>query len=123
MSDLKASDILNARNIKHTFSGDLNCDIFTNPFYFQKEKVYLRAQIARITASTTLTPHGLYEFEEESTREIKAKEGDEEKPLVIPTVNDMADISRWCHLNPSILNQGRVKHAEGKSDDPEADPE
>ena len=86
LPDLKPSDIVNARCIKHTFSGDLNKDIFTNPFYFQKEKVYLRAQIARITASTTLTPSGLYEFEEESTREIKAKEGDEEKPLVIPTV-------------------------------------
>lgn len=43
LPDLKASDIINARNIKHTFSGDLNRDIFTNPFYFQKEKVYLRA--------------------------------------------------------------------------------
>ena len=57
-----------------------------------------------------MTPSGLYEFEEESTREIKAKEGDEEKPLVIPTVNDMSDITNWLHMNPSILNQGRVKH-------------
>lgn len=110
MPDLKASDIINARNIKHTFSGDLNRDIFTNPFYFQKEKVYLRAQIARITASTTLTPAGLFEFEEESTREIKAKEGDEEKPLHIPTVNEMANIHMWLHMNASILNQGRIKH-------------
>ena len=51
------------------------------------------------------------------------KEGDEEKPLHIPTVNEMNDINRWLHLNPSILQQGRVKHADPKSDDPEADPE
>ena len=70
-----------------------------------------------------MTPSGLYEFEEESTREIKPKEGDEERPLVIPTVNDMSDITNWLHLNPSILNQGRVKHQEPKSEDPEADPE
>ena len=34
---------MNARGIKHTFSGDLTRKIFTNPFYFQDEKVYLRA--------------------------------------------------------------------------------
>ena len=72
---------MNARRIKHTFSGDLNRDIFTNPFYFQKEKVYLRAQIARIASSTFLTPAGLYAFQEESTREIEAKTGDEENPV------------------------------------------
>ena len=26
-------------------------------------------------------------------------------------------------MNPSILNQGRIKHTEPKSEDPEADPE
>lgn len=103
LPDLKPSDIINARGIKHTFSGDLEREIFTNPFYFQKEKVFLRAQIARITASTTLTPSGLYEFEEESTRDIKLREGDEEKPVVIPSVNDMRNASKWLHLNQSIL--------------------
>jgi len=34
LPDLKPSDILNARNIKHTLSGDLSRKIFTNPFYF-----------------------------------------------------------------------------------------
>ena len=34
LPDLKPSDIINARNIMHTFSGDLNREIFTNPFYF-----------------------------------------------------------------------------------------
>ena len=104
LPDLKPSDIINARGIKHTFSGDLNREIFTNPFYFQKEKVYLRAQIARITASTTLTTVNLYEFEEESTRDIKLREGDDENPIVAPSNNKMSVLSSWLHLNPSILN-------------------
>lgn len=95
LPDLKPSDIMNARCIKHTFSGDLNRDIFTNPFYFQKENVYLRAQIARITSSTSLTPAGVYVFQEESTREIEAKVGDEENPVVVPSVNKMTNISHW----------------------------
>ena len=48
LPDLSPQDILNARQIRHTFTGDLNSKIYTNPFYFDKEKVYLRAQIARI---------------------------------------------------------------------------
>ena len=71
-----------------------------------------------------MIPNGLYEFEEENVREIKLKESDDpEKPIPIPTVSDMSNIQNWCHMNPSILNQGRVKHTEPKSDDPEADPE
>ena len=34
LPDLKPSDVINARNIKYTFSGDLNRKIYTNPFYF-----------------------------------------------------------------------------------------
>lgn len=48
LPDIKPQDILNARNIRHTFSGDLNSNIYTCPYYFDKEKVYLRAQISRI---------------------------------------------------------------------------
>ena len=83
LPDLKPQDLRNARNIKFTFSGDLNRQIFTNPFYFETEKVYLRAQIARITASTTLTCKGLYRFQEEQDREIEdntPEEGDIVKP-------------------------------------------
>ena len=62
MSDLKPQDIINARTIKYTFTGDVDAKIYTNPFYFETEKVYLRAQISRITQSTTLVPKGLYKF-------------------------------------------------------------
>ena len=34
LSDLKPSNIMTARQIKHTFSGDINRLIYTNPFYF-----------------------------------------------------------------------------------------
>jgi len=43
LPDLKPIDIKNARAIKCNFSGNLDQKIFTNPFYFETEKVYLRA--------------------------------------------------------------------------------
>jgi hypothetical protein len=50
----------------------LNAKIYTNPFYFETEKVLLRAQISRITNSTTLVPKGLFRFVEETKeREIE----------------------------------------------------
>jgi len=60
LPDLYPKDIVAARQIKVLFSGDLERTIFTNPFFFGKEKNYLRAQIARISHSTTLCPKGLW---------------------------------------------------------------
>ena len=34
LPDLKPQDILNARVIKCSFTGDLNRQLYTNPFYF-----------------------------------------------------------------------------------------
>jgi hypothetical protein len=60
LPDLTPEDIKAARTIKVLFTGDLERTIYTNPYFFGKEKHYLRAQIARIYQSTTLTPKGLW---------------------------------------------------------------
>ena len=43
LPELKPQDIKEARGIKHSFTGNLNEKIFTNPFYFGTESLYLRA--------------------------------------------------------------------------------
>jgi radial spoke head protein 4A len=62
LPDLKPRDIINARGMKALFTGNVDNKIFTNPFYFETEKVLLRAQIARISQSTSLTWKGYYRF-------------------------------------------------------------
>lgn len=65
------------------FTGDLERKIFTNPFFEGQEKHYLRAQIARITHSTSLLPKGLWKATEDSeTREIEAIEPEEGQNLI-----------------------------------------
>lgn len=105
LPDLKPQDIINARSIKYQFSGDVNRTICTNPFFFDTEKVYLRAQIARITQSTNIVPAGLYKLGEENKREVEdnTQEVDGAETVVKPTVPAMADLSRWVHYTPSIL--------------------
>jgi len=66
------------------FTGNLERTIHTNPFFFGLEKNYLRAQIARISHSTTLAPSGLFRFQEESAREIEDN-APEEGDLVLPS--------------------------------------
>jgi len=52
LPDLTPQDLNAARGVKVCFSGNLDRDITTNPFFFRKEAFYLRAQIARICHST-----------------------------------------------------------------------
>jgi len=76
--------------------------VFTNPFYFETEKTYLRAQIARISASCTLTPAGLFRFVEDSTREIEDN-APEEGEIVKPTTKEMCTMEMWQHHTTSLL--------------------
>lgn len=82
----------------------------------------MRAQIARISLSTNLTPKGLHQFVEDSKeREIEDKAPPEEGEPYKPTVKDMCTMSNWLHKDASILLQGRTKHAEGKPNPGEED--
>ena len=68
LPELLPSDIDAARSIKVMFTGDLERDIITNPFFKGKEKNYLRAQIARISHSTTLCPKDTFKVNEEDAK-------------------------------------------------------
>lgn len=100
LPDITPPAILLARQIKHIFTGNLEADVITNPFFPWKEKVLLRAQIARITQSTTLTPDGLWKKQEDNVREI-AERSEEEKKF--PTFEKLTKLDSWCHYVPAIL--------------------
>lgn len=86
LPDVSPAEVRAARQIHVLFSGDLDRDIFTNPFFFGKEKIYLRAQIARITHSTVLLPKGVMRTVEDNEREIEDN-APEEGDMVYPTTN------------------------------------
>ena len=60
LPDLEPQDLEAARQIKVCFTGNLDREIVTNPFYFRQEKHYLRAQISRIHHASKLVPAGRY---------------------------------------------------------------
>ena len=109
-------DIQAAREVKVHFTGDLEKKIITNPFFFKREKNYLRAQIARITLSTTLVPKGYYRTLEENDKEIE-ENTPVEGLLQLPSTLSMSKPDMWVHHSQNILKCNRVTHIDQSEGD------
>jgi len=104
LPDLKPQDVKNARSIRYQLSGDLDSKIYTNPFYFEKENVFLRAQIARVSCSTTLTAKSLFKLDAENAREIVKNEAEgDDAPIPKPTSTQMKSLDMWVHSEKTLL--------------------
>ncbi|NXJ61310.1 RSH4A protein, partial [Rostratula benghalensis] len=107
------AQIVCARKIKKFFTGRLDAPVVSFPPFPGNEANYLRAQIARISAGTQVSPIGFYQFAEEEGDEEEETEGGrdtyEENPDFQPLpVAEMVDsLSTWVHHVQSILKQGR----------------
>ncbi|NXF96809.1 RSH4A protein, partial [Eubucco bourcierii] len=132
------AQIVCARKIKKFFTGRLDAPVVSFPPFPGNEANYLRAQIARISAGTHISPIGFYQFAEEEEEEEEEEEGGgkgtyEENPDFQPlSVAEMVDsLSTWVHHTQNILQQGRCvwlnpfKKSESKEeeDDEEEDEE
>ncbi|XP_062128163.1 radial spoke head protein 4 homolog A [Drosophila sulfurigaster albostrigata] len=129
--------IIVSRHIKKFFTGDLEADVVSYPCFPGKEKHYLRAMIARISAGTHIAPQGYYrrmtkkekdlydginmdEMEEEGEEEENYNEGEEDQlpdndvmlmkneRFEIEPLSTLATPIAWVHCRPNILNQGRI---------------
>ena len=117
LPDLSPAELNAARQVKVILTGDLERPIFTNPFFFGREKHYLRAQISRIIQSTTIVPKGIYKLVEDNNKEIEEDPGAEGEAKPVPTALSQAKADNWVHYNQSILLNGRVSHIEPEGDD------
>jgi radial spoke head protein 4A len=61
-----AEQISTSRKIRKFFTGRLEAPIVSFPPFPGNEANYLRAQIARISAGTHISPNGYYKFDEEN---------------------------------------------------------
>ena len=61
--------IATARQVRKLFTGRLDAPVASYPPFLGAEVDLLRAQIARITAGTHVSPLGLYTFDEEEDDE------------------------------------------------------
>jgi radial spoke head protein 4A len=118
LPDLAPADLQAAREVKVLFSGDLNRKILTNPFFFKVEKNLLRAQIARISFSTTIVPRGIYKTLDENEKEIEDMPPPEGQPLLLPSTLAMSKVDMWVHHSQNILRCNRITHIDqGEGDE------
>ncbi|KAK1337970.1 hypothetical protein QTO34_001074 [Cnephaeus nilssonii] len=107
------AQIVIARKIKKFFTGRLDSPIISYPPFPGNESNYLRAQIARISAGTHVSPLGFYQFgEEEGEEEEEVESGRdnfEENPDFegIQVIDLVESLSNWVHHVQHILPQGR----------------
>ena len=117
LPDCKPQWIVQARKIRHSFSGDLNSGIESNPQFDGQERHLLRATLARIFASTAIVPAKMYTIDEE-TNEMKF---DEE--FVMGDTETLKALTEWGNVHPIILQGGRTTHLPpaNTTNDPEFD--
>jgi len=109
LPDATPESIQAARHIRKYLSGDLKRKIKSYPPFPGEEALFLRAQIARISASTVVSPVGYYKFDEED----EMPEGGP-APVVLntefewPSTEALLLPQNWVHHIPYILPQGRT---------------
>ncbi|XP_027972808.1 radial spoke head protein 4 homolog A [Eumetopias jubatus] len=111
------AQIVIARKIKKFFTGRLETPVVTYPPFPGNESNYLRAQIARISAGTHVSPLGFYQFGEQEVEEEEEVEGRRESFEENPDfegiqVTDLVEsLSNWVHHVQHILSQkSRIYH-------------
>ncbi|XP_076987507.1 radial spoke head protein 6 homolog A isoform X2 [Tamandua tetradactyla] len=105
--------VVQARKIKKFFTGYLDAPVLSYPPFPGNEANYLRAQIARISAATHISPLGFYQFGEEEGDEEEeggaGRDSFEENPDFegIPVLELVDSMANWVHHVQHILPQGR----------------
>lgn len=98
-----------ARQIRKFFTGCLSTPIISYPPFPGSEANYLRAQIARISAATQVSPLGYFQFGEEEGDDDDdgARASFEENPDFegIPVTEMAESLSTWVHHVQHILIQ------------------
>ncbi|NWU21635.1 RSH4A protein, partial [Dyaphorophyia castanea] len=102
------AQIVCARKIKKFFTGRLDAPIVSFPPFPGNEANYLRAQIARISAGTHVSPTGFYQFANEDEEEEEGDAYEENPEFEPPPVAEMVgSLTMWAHHAKGILKQGR----------------
>lgn len=113
LPNVTPAQVRGAGEIRRFFSGDLEAEVGGHPPFPGKEKEYLRAVIARITADTVISPAGVFTADEE----------DESGTTIIPNPDEEFEVGAlneaggWTHHMLPINKLGRTTPNPAKLDD------
>eukprot|EP00939_MAST-03C_sp_MAST-3C-sp1_P000805 g805.t1 len=102
LPNVKASEIIAARQIRRFLTGNLDASVKGHPPFPGTERQFLRAQIAQITADCSISPSGFFKQSED---EYLMVSNDEMEPL--ESLDSLKAADTWCHHHLQIGAQGR----------------
>ncbi|CAG9789520.1 unnamed protein product [Diatraea saccharalis] len=117
LPDVTPEQLRVARLTVRCMTGDLDAEVLTFPPFEGTERNYLRAQVARIAAATSVSPQGFFTYgsgEEEEDIDLEEGAGDlafNPNPFYQGhTLKDLLDpdLTYWVHHGRYILKQGRT---------------
>jgi len=95
-----------SKNLRKHLTGNLNAEVVGFVPFVDKERAYLRALIARITASCVLAPTGVYVVGEEGGVQPNPEE------FEFPSTDDLKTQGAWVHAREHILPNGLTEYPE-----------
>ena len=104
LPDCHPDHIVQARMIKHVFTGELNAEVDTNPTFNGKERHLLRATLARIFSATAICPKGLFAMNEEGTDVEFAPD------FTVPKTEELKSLEAWSNVHAHINKSGRTTY-------------
>lgn len=104
-----------ATRFKRLFTGDLDAPVPSFPVFPGTEKNLLRAQIARIGGSTSISPDGYFELDDEG--ECKGAEAEALAERFPKAGEEMKDAEQWKHHEVELNALGRVRAMPEQLDD------
>jgi len=102
-----------ARSTRRFLTGDLKAPVLGFPRFAWGEASYLRAQIARIAASTLVSPKGFFTAEGDGEDAVAAP-AEDFKALA---VTDLLSGDNWSHHRRYLFKQGRTKFWKEETED------
>ncbi|XP_049878152.1 radial spoke head protein 6 homolog A [Pectinophora gossypiella] len=116
LPDVTPDQIRVARLTVRIMTGDLDAEVQQFPPFDGTERNYLRAQIARIQAGTSISPQGYFTFGSGEEEDIDMEEGMGDMAFNPNpyyrghTLKDLLDpnLTYWVHHGRHILKQGRT---------------
>ncbi|KAH0568422.1 hypothetical protein KQX54_020828, partial [Cotesia glomerata] len=113
--------IVVARQIIRYFTGCLETTVQTFPHFPGNEGNYLRVQIARITATTLISPVGYFIFKNSDDEEAgKLSINPNYHPLSVKDLTDPS-LSNWCHHNRYIYEDGQTTSWDSSEEESDED--
>lgn len=112
-----------SRDIFKYFTGELDAHVSASPLFPGREENYLRAMIARISASTQIAPRGAYKMSStilsnHATQDLREEIENPPMTIIIPCrdvnfkpmrTDQLMETKSWVHLQPFIFEHGDTR--------------